>query len=551
MNRSVSIVYRYQTEVSHEGLHKYRVIKAATPEELERKKQAILNEWAEQWSKKCEREKKIRNENDSVEYAKELTQQAEETQSAMDRILLDDLDVHRFNLDDLKDKTSYPQQRPSDPALVRLPQQPDRKSNKYNSELSGLAKLSKKKVAENEANNQALYESDIEIWKSECKSINIKNEAVSRAYADSIAVWEREKGEFERRQSEENAAIDLRFDSFTKGERESVEWLIVAALERIEFPFEYEKYAEVEYNSENKSIIVDYSLPTIDDIPKLKSVSYLKSKNEFKESFHAETHIKKKYESVIYQTVLQILNYIFTLSSGYDTIDSVTVNGKVRTVDKASGKDIEPYILSLNVARGKFDDVNISSVDPKTWFKSSKGVSAASLANVTPIAPILVMSKEDKRFIEGYGVVDQIDDSVNLAAIDWQDFENLIRELFAEEFSSNGGEVKITQASRDGGVDAVAFDPDPIRGGKIVIQAKRYTNVVGVSAVRDLYGTVLNEGATKGILVTTSNFGNDAYSFAQGKPLTLLNGANLLHLLDKHGHKAKIDLKEAKELLNK
>ena len=77
--------------------------------------------------------------------------------------------------------------------------------------------------------------------------------------------------------------------------------------------------------------------------------------------------------------------------------------------------------------------------------------------------------------------------------------------------------VKITQASRDGGVDAIAFDPDPIRGGKIVIQAKRYTNVVSVSAVRDLYGTVVNEGATKGILVTTSGYGHDAYDFAKGK----------------------------------
>ncbi len=32
------------------------------------------------------------------------------------------------------------------------------------------------------------------------------------------------------------------------------------------------------------------------------------------------------------------------------------------------------------------------------------------------------------------------------------------------------------------------------------------------------------------------------------KTLTLMNGANLLFLLEKHGHKAKIDLKEAKEL---
>jgi len=71
---------------------------------------------------------------------------------------------------------------------------------------------------------------------------------------------------------------------------------------------------------------------------------------------------------------------------------------------------------------------------------------------------------------------------------------------------------------------------------------------VGVAAVRDLYGTVLNEGANKGILVTTSDYGPDAYTFAKGKPLTLMNGANLLHMLEKHGHRAKIDIKAAREL---
>jgi len=73
-----------------------------------------------------------------------------------------------------------------------------------------------------------------------------------------------------------------------------------------------------------------------------------------------------------------------------------------------------------------------------------------------------------------YNVAEALNDQTNLAAMDWLDFENLIRELFEKEFSKDGGEVKITQASRDGGVDAIAFDPDPIRGGKIVIQAKRY-----------------------------------------------------------------------------
>ena len=40
---------------------------------------------------------------------------------------------------------------------------------------------------------------------------------------------------------------------------------------------------------------------------------------------------------------------------------------------------------------------------------------------------------------------------------------------------------------------------DQGRIGKVLIQAKRYKHTVGVSAVRDLFGTMQNEGASKGI----------------------------------------------------
>jgi restriction system protein len=224
-------------------------------------------------------------------------------------------------------------------------------------------------------------------------------------------------------------------------------------------------------------------------------------------------------------------------------------NGWVESIDKSTGKLVNACILSIQTTKTEFQIINLASVDPKLCFKSLKGVGSSKLHSLTPIAPILDINREDKRFVSSYNVTDELDETSNLAAMDWKDFENLIRELFEKEFTKVGGEVKITQASRDGGVDAVAFDPDPIRGGKIVIQAKRYTNTVGVAAVRDLYGTVLNEGATKGILVTTSDYGPDAYAFARGKPLTLLSGSNLLNLLEKHGHRAKIDLKAAKQIL--
>jgi restriction system protein len=84
------------------------------------------------------------------------------------------------------------------------------------------------------------------------------------------------------------------------------------------------------------------------------------------------------------------------------------------------------------------------------------------------------------------------------------------------------------------------YDTRPILGGKVVIQAKRYRHTVGVSAVRDLYGTMINEGASKGILVATSSFGPDAYDFAKDKPMELIDGGGLLYLLDQIGIQARI-----------
>src|SRR5438552_12777562 len=136
-------------------------------------------------------------------------------------------------------------------------------------------------------------------------------------------------------------------------------------------------------------------------------------------------------------------------------------------------------------------------------------------------------------------VLSTLDERPNLMELTPGEFESLITNLFEKM----GLETRQTQPSRDGGVDCVAYDPRPIFGGKVVIQAKRYKHTVGVSAVRDLYGTTQNEGASKGILVTTSGYGKSSFEFAEGKPLELLSGSHLLYLLEQHaGVKAKIEV---------
>lgn len=357
-----------------------------------------------------------------------------------------------------------------------------------------------------------------------------------------MMIWEEEKTTYEGEIEKFNNYVDEMKSKYEADDSEAIGFFVDNLLTRLEFPIEFVREVESEYLSDTKILVIDFSFPTMEDLPKLKKVTYIKSREELSETYFSEAQITKKYDDIVYKIVLLVLNEIFKNSNG--KIDSVVLNGKVHTTDLTTGKEIEPFILSVKVDNEDFKELKLGTLDPKAWFKSAKGIAAAKISTVVPVTPILKLNKDDSRFIDSKNILYNIDEELNLAEMDWQDFENLIREIFEQEFNINGGEVKITQASRDGGVDAIAFDPDPIRGGKIVIQAKRYNNVVGVAAVRDLYGTVMNEGANKGILVSTSNYGSDAYNFVKDKPLTLLNGANLLYLLEKHGHKATIKLKQ-------
>lgn len=540
----MAVEYLYE-EVSHKGLNKYRVVRATNEYELEQKVQALRAQWDSQWARIVERENKKRSTEEGLASAKESTQQADDMQTALDNILINSLHPHALTSNDLKNFSKFPKRCPKAPTPAGIPTAPDRSDEKYNPAAPFFTKLFKKKLEEFEATHTAEFEHDLKTWEDQKAAIEKRNESVLSAYQKEKEAWEKERADFKQKQDEENQKVDLLFEQYHAGDANAIERYFQLALERLEFPFDYDRSVDLEYHADTKMLLVELFLPAIEDIPKLKSVSFVKSRNEFKETYYSDSYLKKKYDNVLYQIVLQTLNYIFTVDT--ERIDTVVMNGRIHTIDKSTGKNIEPCILSVSVARDNFTDLNLEALDPKAWFRSAKGISAASLASVAAVAPIVTMSREDKRFIEGYAVADNLEAGINLATIDWQDFENLIREIFEKEFNGNGGEVKITQASRDGGVDAVAFDPDPIRGGKIVIQAKRYTNVVGVSAVRDLYGTMINEGATKGILVTTANYGSDAYNFAKGKPLTLLNGANLLSLMEKHGYSARINLKEAKE----
>ena len=323
----------------------------------------------------------------------------------------------------------------------------------------------------------------------------------------------------------------------------SVEQVAKLALSSAAFPNWFPRDLNIAYDAEGQILIVEHRLPNLDEIEWVK-LFVLKNSRPLKPLTATE---RKKVFAEFYPLVTLSLAVLLAKHFDAEKVALIAVNGWVEFRSKATGLEKRAFCSSLAASTDKLKEIDLQHADPLTAYHVLKGVTTPSL-ELAPVAPKLRLDMEDKRFVEARDVLQGMDSDENLASMDWEDFEHLCRELFEKVFASEGATVSVTQASRDQGVDAVILDPDPIRGGKIVIQAKRYVNTVDVSAVRDLWGVVSHEGAMKGLLVTTSQFGPDSYAFAQGKPLTLINGSELLHLLEKNGYTFRINLEEARQM---
>lgn len=575
-------ILKYTVEMFHKGLNEHKILSAPELDMLQNKANLQADKWNEKWEKIEAKRMKSEEKEANIEEAEERTEEAQEAIRRIDNLLLHTLEIDdTIDWNRLKARKRFTEQnpqeflqnkidqvrKPSKKEVIQPPKKPNETSSEFIPQITFFDKIFSSKRIAKEKLAKENYLSAIRNWENECQKIDRENKLNESQYetalveynnrideiklenSNEVKKWEKRKEEFFNKQAEFNVKIDEMKNRYFELNSTSVLEYCEMVLNNSEYPDSFPKSFEMEYNPDNKILIVEYELPPIETFPRIKEVKYVAAKNELNEVFISDVQLNKMFDESMYKIALRTIHELFEADKA-NALEAISFNGWVTAINKATGKTENNCILSIQTKKNEFIEIDLSKVEPKICFKNLKGVASSKLSTLTPIQPILQISRTDKRFVDGYNVASDIDSSTNLAAMDWEDFEHLIRELFEKEFQTNGGEVKVTQASRDGGVDAIAFDPDPIRGGKIVIQAKRYTNTVGVSAVRDLYGTVVNEGATKGILVSTADYGPDAYEFAKGKPLTLLNGSNLLHLLAKHGHHAKIDLKEAKKILS-
>lgn len=116
-------------------------------------------------------------------------------------------------------------------------------------------------------------------------------------------------------------------------------------------------------------------------------------------------------------------------------------------------------------------------------------------------------------------------------------------ELLAELLSGMGWDVELTQQTRDGGKDILAYLNTDLGRILCLVEAKHFRTdrKVGVDLVRNLYGTFCDAQANSAMLVTSSAFTADAREFQQkhSYQLALRDYADLVKWIMKYKSGAK------------
>lgn len=388
---------------------------------------------------------------------------------------------------------------------------------------------------------QREYEEALQAHTSACieRSVDFdrRQAEYERRVEEARATFEKELAAANHAVATNNNTVDELEKRYADRDPQAVSEFLSECLRHLTWPFPSVS-VRVAYSPDSSQAVIEIELPPFSIVPETTEFRYVASRDEIAKKAMPEKERRGLYSSLVAQIALRTVWETFR-GDPAGVVATVVLNGHVTTIDPKTGHQVHPCLVTLRTTRDSFGEIELHNVDPGECLKGLKAALSRQPSELLPVKPVLEFDMVDPRFVKEADVLATLDDRPNLMELSPGEFESLVTNLFEKM----GLQTRLTRPSRDGGVDCVAWDMRPILGGKVVIQAKRYKNTVGVSAVRDLYGTMQNERATKGILVTTSGYGTASFEFAGDKPMELLDGSNLLSLLkDLAGIDAKIEV---------
>jgi restriction system protein len=145
--------------------------------------------------------------------------------------------------------------------------------------------------------------------------------------------------------------------------------------------------ARAVYSPGARQLAVEFELPTVEVIPRVKSYRYVKSRESVVATARPASDIEALYASVIAQLTLLAVASIVKCD-GERHVDAVVLNGVVDAVDSRSGQPIRPCLIAVRVTRDAWAAINLDDVDPSACLQRLSATVSGNPTGLVPVRPL-------------------------------------------------------------------------------------------------------------------------------------------------------------------
>lgn len=362
------------------------------------------------------------------------------------------------------------------------------------------------------------YQKDVEAWQTQEEDRVRQIEESEAMYAEWLT---REKG----RETREQLELDRFIGLINEGDSDTILQFFTMVLNSMIWPPDFPGRFELRFDSSSSLLALDFYLPDVQIIP-ARECTYDKKADTFSLTHASPEEASELYTQIVTQSALRLLRELFGADQ-FESVQTVALNCRVDTIDPATGQPSSPCLLSVRTTAVEFAALRMSHVEPIPCLIGLGATISPDCYELEPVYPIFDLRQMDSRFDGGPEIVLATDSRRNLLDYSTQDFSALITNLVTKI----GLEPRKTIVSADNVIQCLAHDTRPVFGGLVILRAHQDKETVGVATVKELYRAIQQQGALKGVIITTAGFGRACYEFANGKPIELISGPSLLSII--------------------
>ena len=266
---------RYQIELQHPELHKYRQITGRDRYVVESKAESQIAQWNKMWLKQKDRMEQLAQKQSKKDHAAIRTQEAEKELEQMRSILKATLAVDdKIRWDLLKDMTSFAEPVPAKPVVPQLLPKPSMptvneipKLTFFSKLLPGAIRKREETIRKREEEVKTQYQRDLSKRTKYIQKLKLNYKMKVQQYRQAVVDWNTRNSAFVDNQKLHNDAIEKDRTAYLKGDSDAIVDYCELVLMNSTYHNAFPKDFDINYVPDGRTLIIDYLLPNPEQLP--------------------------------------------------------------------------------------------------------------------------------------------------------------------------------------------------------------------------------------------------------------------------------------------